>query len=220
MVRALVASLPPPPGGLSPRGPRSSRFRQKAASGSSPTSSSAKASLSQGIVRSALTCGAISTIGDILAQAVTRRQPGSDIISEDHVENARATDLKRTARMGIYGTIFYGPFQHIWYGLLDRIWPTKQFNHFLCKLLANQFALGPITLVTSFAWTYTLLNKQDQLAGKLRRDGLPTLQNGWKFWIPAASLNFLLIPLRLRVLFMSLCGVCWTGYLSNQSNAG
>ena len=41
-----------------------------------------QASLSQGIVRSALTCGAISTIGDILAQAVTRRQPGSDIISE------------------------------------------------------------------------------------------------------------------------------------------
>lgn len=46
------------------------------------------------------------------------------------------------------------------------------------QLLANQFALGPLTLVTSFAWNYTLLNKQSQLVGKLQRDGLPTLQNG------------------------------------------
>ena len=46
------------------------------------------------------------------------------------------------------------------------------------QLLANQFALGPLTLVTSFAWNYTLLNKQSELAGKLQRDGFPTLQNG------------------------------------------
>ncbi len=48
----------------------------------------------------------------------------------------------------------------------------------MIQLLANQFGLGPITLVTSFSWNYTLLNKRRQLGGKLRRDGLPTLQNG------------------------------------------
>ena len=64
------------------------------------------------------------------------------------------------------------------------------------QLLANQFALGPLTLVTSFAWNYTLLNKRSELGGKLRRDGLPTLQNGESLHIHTAPgvLPFALFP--------------------------
>ncbi|KAK9821015.1 hypothetical protein WJX74_001125 [Apatococcus lobatus] len=221
MVRALVAGMTPPShGGHWQGGTRNSRFRRRATSGQPASSSSpSKARLSQGILKSAFTCGAISSLGDILAQALVRNQSSTDDVAEESVQNVQSTDFVRTARMGAFGTLFYGPFQHIWYQLLDQVWPTKQFNHFLCKLLANQFALGPLTLVTSFTWNYTLLNKRSELAGKLQRDGFPTLQNGWKFWVPAASLNFLLIPLRFRVLFMSLCSMCWTGYLSNQANS-
>ena len=41
---------------------------------------------------------------------------------------------------------------------------------------------------------------------------------GWKFWVPAASINFWLVPLAHQVLYMSCCGVLWTAYLSYSSN--
>lgn len=79
--------------------------------------------------------------------------------------------------------------------------------------------------------------------------------NGWRFWIPAATINFKLVPLQyqvrgrvpqsatnfvqaagftqpskpcvcaptlacpFQVLYMSTCGMLWTGYLSYQSAA-
>ena len=55
--------------------------------------------------------------------------------------------------------------------------------------------------------------------GKLRRDFVRTMINGWRFWVPAATINFKLVPLQYQVLYMSTCGMLWTGYLSYQSAA-
>ena len=42
----------------------------------------------------------------------------------------------RAARMGGYGFCFYGPYQHFWYGLLDKFFPTKSLPHFGAKVHA------------------------------------------------------------------------------------
>jgi len=55
------------------------------------------------------------------------------------------------------------------------------------------------------------------LPAKLRADFWPALVTGWKFWVPAASVNFCAVPLRQQVLYMSCCGVLWTAYLSHAS---
>lgn len=47
---------------------------------------------------------------------------------------------------------------------------------------------------------------------------MPPSCAGWKFWVPAASINFWLVPLRHQVLYMSTCSVLWTAYLSYSSN--
>lgn len=36
--------------------------------------------------------------------------------------------------------------------------------------------------------------------------------------MPAASVNFWLVPLQQQVLYMSVCSVVWTAYLSFSSN--
>lgn len=58
------------------------------------------------------------------------------------------------------------------------------------------------------------------LPDKLRADFVPALLTGWKFWVPAASVNFCAVPLRQQVLYMSCCGVLWTAYLSHASGNG
>jgi len=55
------------------------------------------------------------------------------------------------------------------------------------------------------------------LPEKMRADFVPALLTGWKFWVPAASVNFCAVPLRHQVLYMSCCGVLWTAYLSHAS---
>ena len=48
-----------------------------------------------GVAKSAATCGLITSVGDVLAQAVTRGQ--------GQASDFAATDLSRAARMGGYG---------------------------------------------------------------------------------------------------------------------
>lgn len=62
-----------------------------------------------------------------------------------------------------------------------------------------------------------LADRLAPLPDKMRRDFFPAMITGWKFWIPAASVNFCAVPLRHQVLYMSLCGVLWTAYLSHAS---
>ena len=47
--------------------------------------------------------------------------------------------------------------------------------------------------------------------------GIPLLLS--LFWVPAAAINFAVIPLPSQVLYMSACGVFWNFFLSMASNA-
>lgn len=91
------------------------------------------------------------------------------------------------------------------------------------KVVLNQISLGPIVLCTAFSWNLALQQKVNEIPAKIQKDMLPTLVNGWKFWVPAACVNFFVVPVAYQVLWMSLCGVLWTGYISfasyNSANA-
>lgn len=129
----------------------------------------------------------------------------------------------------------------------------------------NQLCLAPITITVAFAWNLALTGQARELPAKLRRDFTATMLNGWRFWVPAATVNFVAVPLQYQVrgrgrgdeanaqamlvawhrqrrspgqaelgpgcashlvalqppppqvLYMSTCGMLWTGYLSYQS---
>ncbi|GJM93239.1 hypothetical protein PR202_ga09783 [Eleusine coracana subsp. coracana] len=60
--------------------------------------------------------------------------------------------------------------------------------------------------------------KLSELPSKYQNDALPTLLNGFKFWIPVSIVNFGIIPLPARVAFMSSCSIFWNFYLSTTMN--
>ncbi|PNH12235.1 Protein sym-1 [Tetrabaena socialis] len=166
----------------------------------------------QAPLKAAVTSGTLSAVGDLLAQALLGQTAAREGTA------APPYDPSRTGRMFGYGFSWYGPCQYYWYNLLDFLLPFKSTASFLTKVTANQLILAPITLSTVFAFNLALMGKADAIHDKLRNDLWPTMQNGWKFWIPAASLNFYCIPLKHQVLYMSACGVLWTAYLSYASN--
>lgn len=165
----------------------------------------------------AATSGTLSATGDAIAQGLVKWE-----LSREG-RPSPPFQLERTARMLGFGFLLYGPFQHWWYGALARTFPGRAVASFLPKVALNQVVLGPIVLVTAFAWNLGLQGRADALGGKLRRDLVPTMINGWKFWVPAACVNFWAVPLPFQVLYMSVCGVVWTAYISfasyNSANA-
>jgi protein Mpv17 len=46
------------------------------------------------------------------------------------------------------------------------------------------------------------------------------LRRGWAFWVPAASINFALVPLKAQVLYMSCCSIVWNYILSTAAAGG
>ncbi|KAI7845659.1 hypothetical protein COHA_000773 [Chlorella ohadii] len=172
-------------------------------------------------LKSGIISGSLSLAGDVLAQLLTLRgqqQQGSS--------SSGGYDVARAARMGSFGLLFYGPYQNWWYGLLARTFPGTSIPMFATKarhsaapVALNQLCLAPITITVAFTWNLALTGQLDQLPGKLRRDFVRTMINGWRFWVPAATINFKLVPLQYQVLYMSTCGMLWTGYLSYQSAA-
>ena len=121
--------------------------------------------------------------------------------------------------MAGFGLLFYGPYQHFWYPALDARFPGRSTPNFAAKVGLNQLALAPVVLTAVFAWNTVFTGNGAAFPGKLRADLVPTMVNGWKFWVPAASINFYAVPLQHQVLYMSVCGLLWTAYLSYTSNA-
>ena len=94
---------------------------------------------------------------------------------------------------------------------------AANFRPFAAKVFLNQAVLGPVVVTTFFAWTFALQGKMSEYPEKIRRDALPTLKRGWAFWVPAASVNFAVVPLRFQVLYMSCCSIVWNYILSTAA---
>lgn len=177
--------------------------RRRAATGSQPTQN--PSTIGQ-VVQAGVISGSLSLAGDVLAQLLANRDRGT-----------MGYDVARAARMGSFGLAFYGPYQHFWYRALDRAFTAKTVGNFAAKVAMNQLCLAPVVITCVFAWNLALQGQAPSLRGKLEQDFVPTLVNGWKFWVPAASVNFLVVPVQHQVLYMSACGVLWTAYLSHSS---
>jgi protein Mpv17 len=175
--------------------------------GNAPSPSSSPSQMNP-VLKSALISGTLSLAGDLVAQLLTGASS----------QTGPSYDAARAARMGSFGLVFYGPYQHYWYAALDRAFNAKTTRNFATKVFLNQAVLAPVVISAVFAWTLGLQNKLDEFPAKCQRDFWKTMTTGWKFWVPAASINFYAVPLGSQVLYMSCCGVIWTAYLSYSSS--
>eukprot|EP00894_Picocystis_sp_ML_P004569 jgi/Pico_ML_1/55086/g836.t1 len=70
--------------------------------------------------------------------------------------------------MGTFGFFFYGPYQHYWYGYLDRLFPVKKkVSHFVSKVVLNQIVLAPVVLLVVFSWNLAWQGKHQEIEAKV-----------------------------------------------------
>ena len=189
---------------------------------------------SKPLLKSAVVCAALGCVGDFVAQrreAGTRRATTAAAAAAGSRKKATAPaadvahDFTRTFKQAMYNLFFYGPVQHYWYIELAKRWPARAFAltseslaPFATKVFLNQAVLGPVVVSTFFLWGAVWANDVKAYPGKLKRDMLPTLRAGWSFWVPAASVNFMCVPTRHQVLYMSACSIVWNVILSLNMN--
>jgi protein Mpv17 len=200
------------------------------------------ASQGPAIFKAAYTCAGLGVVGDVLAQTITRntaKKAGLAKLSAGDAKKkssakssagdspAPGYDLVRTARQMAYNFVFYGPAQHFWYAALAAKFPTAagaslaaNLPPFVWKVFLNQAVLGPVVVATFFGWSMTLTGRADEYPAKMRSDAFPALKRGWAFWVPAASVNFALVPLKAQVLYMSCCSIVWNYILSTAAAGG
>ncbi|KAM7280682.1 hypothetical protein ACFE04_007816 [Oxalis oulophora] len=144
---------------------------------------------------------------------VTRAKQTKMIISQP----AASYDSLRTLRMAAYGLAIMGPSQHVWFNYLSRILPQRDLLTTLTKIL-----MGQISVIVFLSQLVLIpLNSGEsgtEIAARLKRDLVPTLINGLKYWPMCDFLMFKFVPVRLQPLVNCTFAYVWTIYLTYMAS--
>lgn len=116
---------------------------------------------------------------------------------------------------------YRGPAIHLFHNFLDRVVfrGMKQSSPLVVigKLAIDQLLFAPVFTslyfyLRGFAEDRSIASTTD----KLKRDLATIMRNNWSLWVPANFINYLLVPLELRVLFGSVIAFFWNAYLISR----
>eukprot|EP01026_Neomeris_dumetosa_P083802 TRINITY_DN9766_c0_g1_i2.p2 TRINITY_DN9766_c0_g1~~TRINITY_DN9766_c0_g1_i2.p2 ORF type:complete len:259 (+),score=10.27 TRINITY_DN9766_c0_g1_i2:270-1046(+) len=145
------------------------------------------------------------SLGDILAQSLS---------------GTVKYDPKRTMRMAIYGGVIMGPLAHNWFNLLDKFvfpgHPTSPVA-IVAKAALDQLVQAPFGLCLFYAYQETMQGRASCTVDTISEKLLPTLFMTWKFWPLAHLINFSVIPLEQRILYVNAVSVIYTCLLSQMA---
>ncbi|KAG8364746.1 hypothetical protein BUALT_Bualt18G0030700 [Buddleja alternifolia] len=147
-------------------------------------------------LKQAATAASLALTGDTIAQLRRHWVINKHTLSDSHhLKDIISTcfsehDYIRALRMTSYGFLLYGPGSYAWYQYLDHCMPKQTVQNLMMKVLLNQIVLGPTVIAVIFAWNNLWQGKLCELPNKYKKDALPTLLTGFRFWIPVSILNF------------------------------
>eukprot|EP01025_Chloroclados_australasicus_P036997 TRINITY_DN3768_c0_g1_i4.p1 TRINITY_DN3768_c0_g1~~TRINITY_DN3768_c0_g1_i4.p1 ORF type:complete len:357 (+),score=0.41 TRINITY_DN3768_c0_g1_i4:46-1116(+) len=130
-------------------------------------------------------------------------------------------DFMRTARMAVYGGVIMGPLAHHWFNLLDKVvLPHHPYSPaaIVTKAALDQLIQAPIGLTLFYAYQETMQGRPHMAGKTIRQKLFPTLLMTWKFWPLAHLINFSVIPLEQRILYVNVVSVIYTCLLSRLAS--
>lgn len=160
------------------------------------------------IITKSWTAGLIFALSDYLAQRIEKSTEESSF------------DTKRMIFSIMIGALYFAPAAHYWYEAIFRFLPGKGLVSTLQKALLGQAIFGPSFTCIFFAsslmqnGTFSLAN----WGAKIRSDLPGAWLAGSAFWPLVDIISYSLIPVRMIPLFVNLCSLIWTIYLSIVSN--
>ena len=152
------------------------------------------------------TSGIVASFGDISMQTYEGKRVGT-------------YDFKRTARMGMFRLALFGPGYSLWIRHLDRaIQSSSKTKAVFLKIACDQFLWAPPALGVFYTWTsVTEGNSLSDGFLRVKTTLWPTLLVNWPFWCTVQIATFSLVPVHLRVAWVSFVQIFWSAYLSGMN---
>mmetsp|Transcript_12659 Transcript_12659/g.17594 ORF Transcript_12659/g.17594 Transcript_12659/m.17594 type:complete len:195 (+) Transcript_12659:26-610(+) len=150
-----------------------------------------------------------------------------DQIAQRFVEGKSDTDLRRTAVYTTFSGLYLGGVQYfVQCRLLEHLFPGRSAIAVVKKVCVDQFVHLPFLAFPCLYLikeTFMPNNKVDPSQSILNRSLEKYRQEAkevnialWKFWIPATTVGFAVIPTHWRIPYNSGLSLAWTIILSNM----
>ncbi|AEO70204.1 uncharacterized protein THITE_2121301 [Thermothielavioides terrestris NRRL 8126] len=153
------------------------------------------------LLTQAVTTSILFAIGDVTAQQLVDKKG-----LEKH-------DLARTGRMALYGGVVFGPAAATWFRLLSRHVNLRSPNAtILARVACDQGIFAP-TFIGVFLSSMAVLEGTSPRE-KLAKSYSDALLTNWMIWPFVQLVNFKLVPLQHRLLFVNVVSIGWNCYLS------
>ncbi|XP_035220781.1 protein Mpv17-like isoform X2 [Stegodyphus dumicola] len=134
----------------------------------------------------------------------------SDLIAQTAIEKCelKGIEISRVARFAFLGACFVGPVLRVWYNVLEKGIGTIGRTAGLKKMLIDQSIFSPC-FIGCFLTVSGLLQLQPwhKIGEKIK-----------KLWPAAQLITFYVIPLELRIVFVSCVALVWNTFLACQAN--
>ncbi|KAK3942771.1 hypothetical protein QBC46DRAFT_339273 [Diplogelasinospora grovesii] len=154
------------------------------------------------LLTQAVTTSVLFAIGDVAAQ---------QLVDKKGIEKH---DLARTGRMALYGGTVFGPAAATWFKFLQRRVnvPASPNSTILARVACDQLIFAP-TFIGVFLSSMAVLEGGSPTE-KLEKTYTSALTTNWMVWPFVQMVNFKLIPLQHRLLFVNVISIGWNCYLS------
>jgi hypothetical protein len=163
------------------------------------------------ILTKSVTAGCIFAVSDYLAQRLES--------SGSRERKINPTRLLTSAAVGLF---YFGPAAHAWYNMIFQLLPGTSLVSTLQKAVMGQLFFGPSFTCIFFA-TSLMQSGNFTIANWLRkiRQDLPgAWLAGASFWPLVDLVSFSVISKEWIPLFVNMCSLVWTIYLSSIANRG
>ena len=175
------------------------------------------------ILTKSLTAGGIFIISDYLAQRLPQIGGDNNNNSKNNNNNKNqevVLDWGRMGAAGLVGLLYFGPAAHYWYETIFRLLPGTTLGSTLQKAVLGQLIFGPSFTCIFFA-SGLMQSKKFTIRNwwvKIRQDLPGAWLAGVGYWPLVDCVSYSVIPIIWIPLFVNMCSLVWTVYLSLVSN--
>ncbi|KAL1879336.1 hypothetical protein VTK73DRAFT_7173 [Phialemonium thermophilum] len=153
------------------------------------------------LLTQAVTTSVLFGVGDVVAQQLVEKKG-----LEKH-------ELARTGRMALYGGTIFGPAAATWFRFLQRNVNFKSANATILARVACDQGLFAPTFIGVFLSSMAVLEGVSPKE-KLEKYYANALKTNYMVWPFVQLVNFKLVPLDHRLLFVNVISIAWNSYLS------
>ncbi|XP_011301631.1 mpv17-like protein 2 [Fopius arisanus] len=147
--------------------------------------------------------------------AEVERDGGIILASTSERENSEdSLDSIRIRNMFAVGTA-QGPFHHYFYAILDKVLPGRNAGSIVKKTVLDQAIASPTCLAIFFFGHGALEQRENEdVFEEIREKFFTTYKVDCCFWPPTQMINFLLVPVQYRVIYVNVMNIVYDIFLS------